>query len=50
MGKDVSTIFKMFDQDGDGSLDPQEILQGFKNVLGVYLSREDNTLLTMHLD
>jgi hypothetical protein len=43
-------IFRILDQDNSNSLEPLEILNGLKNYLHVYLSREETNKLRAHLD
>jgi hypothetical protein len=43
-------IFRILDQDNSNSLEPLEILNGLKNYLHVYLSREETNKLSAHLD
>ena len=40
----------MLDEDKSGSLDPEEILDGLKNYLDIYLSREDTKNLHSYID
>lgn len=40
----------MLDEDKSGSLDPEEILDGLKNYLDIFLSREDTKNLHGYID
>ena len=38
------------DEDKSGSLDPEEIIDGLKNFLNIYLSRDDTKNLHGYID
>ena len=50
MNKTPEEIFRLLDEDESNSLEPLEILNGLKNFLRVYLSREETNKLSAHLD
>ena len=50
MKKTPEEIFRLLDEDESNSLEPLEILNGLKNYLRVYLSREETNKLSAHLD
>lgn len=50
LGKDTKSVFDLLDEDKSNVLEPLEILNGLKNYLGVYLSREETNKLSAHLD
>ena len=50
MGKSNDYIFRLLDEDNSNSLGPLEILNGLKNYLGVYLTRDETNKLSEHLD
>lgn len=50
MNKTPEEIFRLLDEDESNSLEPLEILNGLKNCLRVYLSREETNKLSAHLD
>ena len=50
MNKTPEEIFRLLDEDESNSLEPLEILNGLKNYLRVYLSREETNKLSAHLD
>jgi hypothetical protein len=43
-------MFQLLDEDKSGSLDPEEILDGLKNFLNIYLSRDDTKNLHYYID
>ena len=50
LGKDPHWIFEKIDVDNGGTLDAEEIMDGFKQILGVIFSRDDAYNLTNYLD
>jgi Ca2+-binding EF-hand superfamily protein len=50
MGKDVKFIYTALDEDGNGSLDPEEILTGLKDKFSIYFSEEEAVKLCKYLD
>jgi Ca2+-binding EF-hand superfamily protein len=50
MGKTNSFIFRLLDEDKANSLDPLDILNGLKNYIGVYLTRDETNKLSVHMD
>lgn len=50
LGKDVKYIYGVLDEDGSGSLDPQEILVGLKDKFSIYFSTEEAENLCKYLD
>ena len=38
--KDLEKIFKLMDKDGNGTLDKQEVMQGYEEHFGVQMTEE----------
>lgn len=50
LGKDVQTVYNLLDSDGNGTLEPHEIVDGLTAKLFVFFSREQKMALIEYLD
>ena len=50
MGVKADYVYKLLDEEKTNCLGPLEILNGLKNYLGVYLTRDETNKLSVHLD
>ena len=50
--KDLEKIFKLMDKDGNGTLDKQEVMQGYEEHFGVQMTDEqiDNMFRAVDID